>query len=281
MTTCDARVIMQVHLSASTASCCAERSVATWHVPNDLPQPGTCRMTGTASRGGLQVLLYLTPLHCQDMLDSVVVSLNGTYAKFIARNPGFQVPPSPLPRALSRAHLCARFQHTLGIQKPCAAAPRGSCTCLLCSLVASLASPPVRRGLSRRPGTAPINQSHPPEVQRSAALRLPGGGGGRGAGHHQHRGPLPGQRADVGHPVLPAAVVRGAPRPPHPPWYASHLAPRASPRASASASAAAHHHCPAARSSEPSAGYTSLLLFSIDVTGSPVAAAICEPSVKS
>jgi len=39
----------------------------------------------------VQVLLYLTPLHCQDMLDSVVVSLNATVHKFLARNPGFKV----------------------------------------------------------------------------------------------------------------------------------------------------------------------------------------------
>jgi hypothetical protein len=38
-----------------------------------------------------QVLLYLTPLHCQDMLDSVVTSLNATVAKFVARNPSFTV----------------------------------------------------------------------------------------------------------------------------------------------------------------------------------------------
>jgi hypothetical protein len=37
------------------------------------------------------VLLYLTPLHCQDMLDSVVTSLNATVAKFMARNPSFTV----------------------------------------------------------------------------------------------------------------------------------------------------------------------------------------------
>lgn len=38
----------------------------------------------------VEVLLYLTPLHCQDMLDSVVLSLNATYAKFITRNPCFK-----------------------------------------------------------------------------------------------------------------------------------------------------------------------------------------------
>ena len=37
------------------------------------------------------MLLYLTPLHCQDMLDSVVVSLNAVHAKFMRRNPDFRV----------------------------------------------------------------------------------------------------------------------------------------------------------------------------------------------
>ncbi len=39
----------------------------------------------------VEVLLYLTPLHCQDMLDSVVLSLNTVHAKFVQRNPGFDV----------------------------------------------------------------------------------------------------------------------------------------------------------------------------------------------
>lgn len=39
----------------------------------------------------VEVLLYLTPLHCQDMLDSVVLSLNAVHAKFMRRNPGFTV----------------------------------------------------------------------------------------------------------------------------------------------------------------------------------------------
>ena len=39
----------------------------------------------------VEVLLYLTPLHCQDMLDSVVLSLNTVHAKFMQRNPGFDV----------------------------------------------------------------------------------------------------------------------------------------------------------------------------------------------
>ena len=37
----------------------------------------------------VEVLLYLTPLHCQDMLDSVVLSLNSVHAKFMRLNPDF------------------------------------------------------------------------------------------------------------------------------------------------------------------------------------------------
>jgi len=39
----------------------------------------------------VEVLLYLTPLHCQEMLDSVVLSLNAVHAKFMRRNPNFTV----------------------------------------------------------------------------------------------------------------------------------------------------------------------------------------------
>ena len=44
----------------------------------------------------VEVLLYLTPLHCQDMLDSLTTSLNATFTSFMKRNPAFKVclPPS-------------------------------------------------------------------------------------------------------------------------------------------------------------------------------------------
>ena len=50
----------------------------------------------------VEVLLYLTPLHCQDMLDSVVLSLNTVYGKFMQRNPSFDV--RRLTRFLARQH---------------------------------------------------------------------------------------------------------------------------------------------------------------------------------
>ncbi len=35
------------------------------------------------------MLLYLTPLHRQDILDGIVMSLNAMYARFLRRHPGF------------------------------------------------------------------------------------------------------------------------------------------------------------------------------------------------
>jgi hypothetical protein len=37
----------------------------------------------------LDVLYYLTPVHCQDIVDSVVNGLNNTYRHFLNRNPNF------------------------------------------------------------------------------------------------------------------------------------------------------------------------------------------------
>lgn len=39
----------------------------------------------------VEVLLYLTPVHCQDMLDSLTMSLNATFTNFMKRNPTFKV----------------------------------------------------------------------------------------------------------------------------------------------------------------------------------------------
>jgi len=37
----------------------------------------------------VEVLLYMTPLHAQDMVDSLVAALNAQHARFVARHPGF------------------------------------------------------------------------------------------------------------------------------------------------------------------------------------------------
>lgn len=51
----------------------------------------------------VEVLLYLTPVHCQDMLDSLTTSLNATFTSFMKRNPAFQVCLSP-PHPPTHAH---------------------------------------------------------------------------------------------------------------------------------------------------------------------------------
>lgn len=54
----------------------------------------------------VEVLLYLTPVHCQDMLDSLTTSLNATFTSFMKRNPAFQVcPPSPTHHAAPRERM--------------------------------------------------------------------------------------------------------------------------------------------------------------------------------
>ena len=57
----------------------------------------------------VEVLLYLTPIHCQDMLDSLTTSMNATFSAFMKRNPAFKVG--------FRAHLCS-----------CRELPRTVCT---------------------------------------------------------------------------------------------------------------------------------------------------------
>lgn len=63
----------------------------------------------------VEVLLYLTPLHCQDMLDSVVLSLNTVYGKFMQRNPSFDVR-----RPIPSLHMPCSL--TPGRHTPCQAA---------------------------------------------------------------------------------------------------------------------------------------------------------------
>ena len=43
----------------------------------------------------VEVLLYLTPIHCQDMLDSLTTSMNATFSAFMKRNPAFKVDSVP------------------------------------------------------------------------------------------------------------------------------------------------------------------------------------------
>ena len=71
--------------------------------------PGVRSLRQMLHSTAVEVLLYLTQLHCQEMLDSLVASLNLQYQRFKARNPSFQVSHSlavvagtlpPLPRGL-------------------------------------------------------------------------------------------------------------------------------------------------------------------------------------
>lgn len=39
----------------------------------------------------VEVLLFMTPRHRADIVASLVASLNGTYIRFMRRNPGFKV----------------------------------------------------------------------------------------------------------------------------------------------------------------------------------------------
>lgn len=72
-----------------------------------LMPPGVRSLRMMLHSTAVEVLLYLTPLHCQDMLDSLVDSLNLQFRKFQRRNPSFQVTllPGPLrcPRLSMRA----------------------------------------------------------------------------------------------------------------------------------------------------------------------------------
>lgn len=58
----------------------------------------------------VEVLLYLTPVHCQDMLDSLTTSLNATFTSFRKRNPTFKV-WSLTRRFISQPLLCLCCLH--------------------------------------------------------------------------------------------------------------------------------------------------------------------------
>lgn len=56
-----------------------------------LMPPGVKALRMMLHSTAVEVLLYLTPLHCQDMLNSLVDSINIQFGKFQRRNPSFQV----------------------------------------------------------------------------------------------------------------------------------------------------------------------------------------------
>ena len=68
-----------------------------------LMPPGVRSLRSMLHATAVEVLLYLTPLHCHDMLQSLVTAMNAQFAKFMLRHPGFQA------RRLDSAipnHLC-------------------------------------------------------------------------------------------------------------------------------------------------------------------------------
>lgn len=56
-----------------------------------LMPPGVKSLRSMLHATCVEVLLSLTPLHAQDMLDSLVAFLNAQHAKFMARNLDFKV----------------------------------------------------------------------------------------------------------------------------------------------------------------------------------------------
>ncbi len=55
-----------------------------------LMPPGVRSLRAMMHATAVEVLLYLTPLHCQDMLASLVAACNAQHAKFMLRHPDFQ-----------------------------------------------------------------------------------------------------------------------------------------------------------------------------------------------
>lgn len=55
-----------------------------------LMPPGVRSLRSMLHATAVEVLLYLTPLHCHDMLQSLVTALNSQFAKFMLRHPDFQ-----------------------------------------------------------------------------------------------------------------------------------------------------------------------------------------------
>ena len=60
-------------------------------VAERLMPPGVRSLRNMLHATAVEVLLYLTPLHCHDMLSSLVEALNAQFSKFMLRHPDFQV----------------------------------------------------------------------------------------------------------------------------------------------------------------------------------------------
>ena len=56
--------------------------------------PGVRSLRNMLHATAVEVLLYLTPVHCHDMLCSLVEAMNAQFSRFMLRHPDFQVRPA-------------------------------------------------------------------------------------------------------------------------------------------------------------------------------------------
>jgi len=71
-----------------------------WHgvlqvdnVAEKLMPPGVRSLRNMLHATAVEVLLYLTPVHCHDMLSSLVEAMNAQFSRFMLRHPDFCVSP--------------------------------------------------------------------------------------------------------------------------------------------------------------------------------------------
>ena len=76
-------------------------------VAEKLMPPGVRSLRNMLHATAVEVLLYLTPVHCHDMLSSLVEAMNAQFSRFMLRHPDFQVCFSFCSRALW--HACSSW----------------------------------------------------------------------------------------------------------------------------------------------------------------------------
>ena len=67
--------------------------------------PGVRSLRSVLHATAIEVLLALTPRHLQDMMDSLLASLNAQHSKFMARHPTFKARASWLSLVADLVHL--------------------------------------------------------------------------------------------------------------------------------------------------------------------------------
>ena len=91
--------------------------------------PGVRSLRAMLHATAVEVLLYLTPLHCHDMLSSLVEAMNAQFSKFMLRHPDFQVSSwgwTPLGQQQYPC-ACARAMRQPACLDPCMPHSRRSC----------------------------------------------------------------------------------------------------------------------------------------------------------